>query len=283
MKKSFFSFLVVCLCITAFGQEGTYTSLSDYKNSLSGSKSISWHMNIPIGSTLTITDKVATINLPKGVRFVGFDETGRAEVASSGSYTCTCETADGTCTPFIAGSSVGCTTDVDKGCSKCSGKKATSLTYFNGFAKAYYVHDATPTDKGFLDGFAEIQAVRDVYSLVNIPPVDEEILNSRDVEDAIAKITENLEYNKELDFSGGKIPEGYSLVPVIIKEHLAYLVVPQAKVEAGMIECLTLSFDSDLYSSVSCSGCNSTCKLDTKAFGQVKYCAGCKSGCTISW
>lgn len=65
MKKTFFKlnfltlFVSISLLACSQNKSSNFTTLSDYKNSLSASEKISWHMSVPIGTTLILKDRVA--------------------------------------------------------------------------------------------------------------------------------------------------------------------------------------------------------------------------------
>jgi hypothetical protein len=263
-------------------EKGNHSSLKMFSRSLPDGDKITWYVSVPTGTTTEIDNSSLTLKMPDGVAIYGLHkQTNQFEKFAAAGYNCTCESKDGKCTPFVAGNQVGCVTNQEGPCSKCVGTKNNSLELFSDYSKVYYVHETEADDMGSLGGLSDITPISSPERIENLSPVTEKILSDPAITNALNAIRENYSYNSEADFSGGKVPDGYSLIPVNIREHLAYIVIPSDKVEKGMIEMAIFNFEGSEYAAVSCNGCSNGCALKTKNFGLVKYCDGCISGCTI--
>lgn len=256
-----------------------YDTFEKLTNSLESNELIAWFVDIPSGTQVTHGNNKIHVTLPQSVEAMYFsDKNDRFEPIASADYTCTCETKDGTCKPFVAGDKIGCTTERNQTCTQCVGKK-TSFTGLPTYSTVYYVHKIDKSDMGLLDGFAPIQLISDPNLLRTLPPVTPELLENQKINKALDEILTNFPSSAHTNFSGANLPIGYSLIAIGIDDHVAYLAIPKNKVEAGMIEIAPIMRHSE--EGISCSGCNGKCTLKTAKLGQIKYCDGCDSGCTI--
>lgn len=256
-----------------------YESFEKLKTSLNKNEFIAWSVDIPKGTKVSYQDNKISITLPKKVEMLFFSvKNNRFEPIASADYTCTCETKDGTCKPFVAGDKIGCTTERNQSCTQCVGTKK-GMNELSAQSVVYYVHKIGKSDMGLLDGFTSIQSISNPAFLRTLPPVTPEVLAKPSIDSALTEIVNHYHYPSYMNFSGANIPEGYSLVPISIENRLAYILIPKNKVEPGMIEIAPLTSSS--MEEISCSGCNGKCTLKTAKFGQIKYCDGCDSGCTI--
>jgi hypothetical protein len=292
----------------------TYSSTQALVKNLASDQRVCWSLSLPKGAT--VTDKgqgMIKIDMPKGMKMVGLDKkTG--DYMTLGGYTCTCKSGDGSCQPFVAGDMVGCYTNTNSLCTQCEGKatgfEPPGFQSVKGEAvectEIFFVHELDnnePVDRFIQESYSK--AMRGNPSLVSIMPVSDprllrhlphatwELFSDNDVKivsDAFQK--QYGEEYKNVNLSGNKVPKGFTLVPIALKGHLAYMVFPKSKLQRGMIELAAIGINvpiddggegsgGTVICSGSCSG--GSCHLETKGFGpfEVKYCTGCSSGCTI--
>ncbi|MCS6809133.1 MAG: hypothetical protein RML40_09760 [Bacteroidota bacterium] len=287
--------------LTFASGEQLYTYLKDHN------RSILWSLELPHGSSVQVVDGKMTVRLPQGVKLVGVVKGTNTleEVVLAGGVQCTCTAGDGSCIPFIAGDVIGCATQGGRPCSKCI--MTTNHTAFERYCRVYAVHDWEGSLAQSLQYFLPINNPADVAAVEQATPVTKDILSEPKVQETLQQMLNTISSTcpqySSLDCSGGKVPRGHVLVPLMVMEHVAYMVLPKEKVEKGMIELLafraphlrqhqadakvppaSLASTEIEPDGVYCTGaCNSSCRLETMFLGRVKYCTGCSSGCTLHY
>jgi len=143
-----------------------------------------------------------------------------------------------------------------------------------------------------LEEFAVVKPISDPQELIVLPMINEDDFSSKEFECALNDIKEYTFPSGIKNADGGKIPLGTSLVAMKFNNKKFFLLIPSTQIEPGMIEILpmhtnvtksefTTNYELESAGDVYCTGCDGKCMLKTKSLGQVKYCDGCNSGCTI--
>jgi hypothetical protein len=275
---------------------------------------VCWSLKLPQGATVTNNGSGnIALTMPKGIRMVGLNKKTN-EYVTLGSYTCECNGV-GSCSPFQAGDMVGCFTHAGTPCPNCVGKTGGGSTAIQSSrfrdtkgelfdcSEIYFEHELDSTsivDRSYgrllrsKVGISVMTPVSTPAQLRGMQPVTAAILNDANISQQIqTMLKEYADEYKNADCSGNKIPRGFALVPVSVMGYLAYCVVPRTKLEKGMIEVgsgrsrtqTAIDGGGEAGGTVSCSGSCSggSCKLQSSHFGQIKYCDGCSSGCTIHY
>ncbi len=287
--------LAICSCSEKETALEVYGSTDKLVQNMDSNHVISWMVKLPKGSTCKASNGVVNIILPYGYELLGYTSSTNKLIAAS-SYTCTCSDPNKSCTPFIAADQVGCSTNKDNPCPKCTGESLPSLpTSLQQFDMLYLVHKVThPIKKMGLEAFAVILPVTNPQELVDLPMIDNKDLESREFGVALRDIADYTYPEGIKNAEGGKIPKGSSLLVMKYGYKKFFLVVPSSMVEEGMIEVVPMnrniskadfntSYELETEGNISCTGCNGQCTLKSEAFGQIKYCGGCSSGCTIHY
>lgn len=300
MKKKIFSLTAILMLALSSCSEKesaleTYGSIGELVQNLDSNQVISWMVTLPKGSTCKASNGFVNIILPEGYEILGYSSVTN-KLASASSYTCTCSSSDKSCTPFVAGDQVGCSTNKENPCPKCTGVSSPSLpTSLQQFDMLYLVHKVThPVEKMGLEAFALILPVTNPQELVDLPMIEGKDLESREFGVAIRDIADYTYPEGIKNAEGGKIPKGSSLVVVKYNYKKFFLLVPSSMVEEGMIEVMPMNrsiskayfnpnYELETEGNISCTGCNEQCTLQSAALGQIKYCGGCSSGCTIHY
>lgn len=203
--------------------------------------------------------------LPAGYNLIGYDDNGQSRSSTSGSLTCTCETAGSTgkCSPTETKNTVGCNTEKSNSCPECKGKLTSISTNGSHELTEYYVK--TPSNQSTTYSlFSDIRAAVDLDEWSNLSWLD------------ITNIDES-EIQEMLDYAWEDHIETEPTVDILMVSSAGKFTmqIPATSLEGGNIYTST--------GKLSCSGCNNACTLKKAAFGKVRYCDGCNSGCTISW
>lgn len=302
--KNYFSLLlsiVLFACTKNDSQLQKFDSPKELIASLQPNQKVSWMLTLPKGSEVTSDNGFARITVPEGYELIGYDASVNSLIDVVG-YTCTCSDPNKKCTAFVAGDLVGCSTEKDNPCPKCTGTSTTvealnkSLQEYDAI---YLKHgDGITENPNGLSNFATIKPVNSKNDLLNMPMITEKELLSNEFQLAIRDI-QNFTYPEGLSGAAkGNIPKGSSLIVMQYSGKRFYLLIPSNLIEKGMFEVLPLSTNldqetlmmtqsidgvDDSAGTIKCSGCSNTCILKSTALGQVKYCDGCNSGCTISY
>ena len=226
---------------------------------------MNYGLALPNETVLNHNTNFIEFTLPQDYYLLGFDEQGVARATGGGKLTCTCETAGstGACTATETDKTVGCNTEKSNPCPTCKG--TVSATSLSGTYKLVEYYIQVPIDQSTsFSLFSEMRACEDLEEWNSA-----DWLNSETAD--LAEINTIINYVWEGHDEGSKVID----VLMISEAGKFTLEVPQASLEAGNIYTAT--------GKTTCSGCDGKCKLKKAAFGKVRYCDGCASGCSISW
>lgn len=119
--------------------------------------------------------------------------------------------------------------------------------------------------------------------ITSLPPVNDQILASKEVKDELQAIITNLNESGKTSYLGsdGTIPKGYKLVPLNIQDHIGYILLSEEDIAKNDITALATEENV-----ARCSGsCGSgRCTLRQKSIpllGTIYLCEGCNDGCTL--
>jgi hypothetical protein len=185
-----------------------------------------------------------------------------------GGLKCTC-TGTGGCKPFTAGGKWGCLID---GCSKCTGtvSSKSNAAGQGDLLDLFFIQRGEGNEFLALSALNNSRPIIDINEWLELPFVTNEEINRAEFQNAIISL---------LDYIDNKSSEKQDMVsiPFYISGKKMLIDVPYSTIEDGML--YTVSGGS-----VSCSGScpNGSCGKSTAAMGQVTYCDGCQSGCTLT-
>ena len=227
-------------------------------------------LKLPDGSTITeIYDTYGNIielycTLSDGNIFVGTIEGNKMITTTSVSLTCTC-TGSGGCKPFAAGGKMGCFTE---NCKECTGK-TTKFSTKETF-EFYFIQKGTRTTESNLAYLTDSRMLYTYDEWLKYPFVTSSEINKPEFKKILNEIVSNAS-----KFGA----EDLVAVPIIINGKKMLLNVPFKAVENGGLYIKAIS--STEYSCSGSCGTDTKCKKETASFGQVVYCTGCNSGCTL--
>lgn len=229
-------------------------------------------IQLPENSQISKIGNIINFSLPNEFYLVGTSNLGNYYRKTGGKITCTCKEGSGNCTPTETDKTVGCNTEKSNPCLESNAKVSTSNMITDEFFTEYYIE--TPEDLN--SNYALFSGTRQALDYIEWS--DAEWLNLNEY---------NLHANEIqtiINFAYGKL--GVDLqklvdIPYFINNKKILLRVPFASLESGSL--YSAYMDGTDTGKTSCSGCNGNCKLDTAAFGKVRICVGCNSGCSFSW
>ncbi len=226
-------------------------------------------LRLPDGSQITESDNSLHFLLPNGFTFVG--TTTNNEIISSvqGTVKCECNSGDGGCGPFETKSQVGCASDKKNLCKKCTMNTSTTKSDISYDLTNYFIKIDNDESLPLLgEGLIPINSLEQWNQLEWV--THDIIVQYNDIINGVLEFV-NKGYDEKNDIK--------VLVGVSIEERKMLLEIPYKALEAGMMYTSN-SVDG---AGGKCSGCGGDCKYDTAKFGQIRFCSGCDSGCTLSW
>lgn len=226
---------------------------------------INYGLVLPNETLLNHNSNSIEFTLPNEYTLLGIDQQGVARATGGGKLTCTCETAGSTgkCTPTETDKTVGCNTEKSNPCPSCKGTVSATSLNASYVLDEYYIQVSVDESASFAL-FSSIRACQDFEEWNSSDWLDLETADLSEIQTII-------------DYAWEGHNEGARVVDVLMVSEVGKftLEIPQASLEAGNIYTAT--------GKTTCSGCDGKCKLKKAAFGKVRYCDGCTSGCSISW
>lgn len=197
-----------------------------------------------------------------------YEENGITKISTSGngSLTCTC-TGTGGCKPFTAGGKIGCLID---GCKECKGTVNSKTIAFDFI----FIRNGEISAELSLSSLGSWSTIIDPQTWLDLPFMDASDLENTNFKEALNEIQDYISEN-----AGST--ENLVSIPMQIMNKKFLIDVPFSLVENGMLYSFKASGSG---STITCSGsCNyGTCKKVSAGMGQVTYCDGCQTGCTLS-
>lgn len=285
-----------------------FASTEDLIASLKPNEKIAWMLKVPSGTEVSCKDGIVHIQFPEKVTAWCYNPTSETwSENTSLDYNCKCHSGNGKCSPYTAKDYVGCVTEKSEPCTDCRGTVKTDRdqdTNPHNFSTIVYNYHGIGVLAAL--GLPHALPILSEVVLQKCPPATaEDIDNPELTGDLFEWLNEIMEKHKNLyanaDFSNDQLPAGFGVVPFSIFKNpesdnyedvsVAYMIVPQCVIEEEELPELTqvryfsddeASWDHASKSKLSCSGscAEGTCVLKSM-YGVVKYCDGCKSGCTL--
>jgi hypothetical protein len=202
--------------------------------------------------------------LSEGNFVVGRVFGNKIESTTKISITCTC-TGSGGCKPFAAGGKVGCFTEK---CQECIGK--TSNLQSNESFEFFFIQKGARVPESDLAYFSDARMIFTYDEWESFPFVTEIEINSPKFQDALGVILNEVNKFEKIDLVA---------TPILIFGKKLLITIPYAAIESGGLYTSTINGDN--YSCSGKCGTDTKCFVDTANFGQVVFCSGCSSGCTL--
>lgn len=235
----------------------------------------------PPGTTFLETDESVRFTLPAGYSFVGnSNASGAAVSATNGSVTCKCTASSGACKPFRAGSQVGCTTDEKDPCSKCEMEVKARIGSTDIELADYFIKTPDNNTTG-LAYLADNRPILTIEEWNNTPFITRAEVQSSSVSTALDEALAAAWGNRSVqDPAVQKVT-----VPYLVGGKKVIMVVPLDAVDAGMMygPAVLWAMGIGVVVKERCTGCSGDCVLKSEKLGQIRYCDGCRSGCTLHW
>jgi len=235
----------------------------------------------PSGTTFQETAEAIRFTLPAGCILVGNGNTsGAAVAATNGSVTCKCAASSGACKPFRAGSQVGCTTDEKDPCSKCEMEVKSRVGNTDIELADYFIKTPDNNTTG-LAYLADNRPILTIEEWNNTPFITQAEVRSSSVSTALDEALAAAWGNRSVqDPAVQKVT-----VPYLVGGKKVIMVVPLDAVDAGMMygPAVLWAMGVGVIVKESCTGCSGSCILKSEKLGQIRYCDGCHSGCTLHW
>jgi hypothetical protein len=187
----------------------------------------------------------------------------------TGTLTCTCS-GKGGCKPFTAAGKWGCLMD---GCTDCKGTvKATKTA--NETLNLFFVVRGEASEFLYLSSLGNGSPILSIEDWLTLPFIESSDFDNSVFQNVFTELSEYIS-------SESRNSNNMVSIPYSIEGKKMLIDIPFELVEDGML--YTIQAGSSV-SSISCSGSckNGNCVKKTAAMGQVTYCDGCQSGCSLS-
>lgn len=271
MKKLFLLVFIISASIIACNKSVSHEDVPT-NDSLVSFRSASDNLGIklPDNAIIEIFDGYATFTLPSDYRLIGISSDDQERVSGGGKLTCDCLSADGNCTATETDKTVGCNTEKSKPCSECKGTVSSLVGTTEYTLKEFYIQKVSDETTSFMV-FSSTRASLDLNewnAMSWYSSGDLELEN--EIKEILAFAWDGFAFNvKTID------------VLMVSEAGKFFMEIPFESIEAGNI--YTNLNTTEGTTKTTCSGCSGNCVLKKAAFGKVRYCDGCDSGCTISW
>lgn len=284
-----------------------FASTEELIASLKPNEKIAWMLKVPSGTEVSIKEGMVHIQFPEKITAWCYNPTSETWVENTSlDYNCKCHSGEQKCFSFTAGNFVGCSTEINNPCTDCRGVVTDKDpgTEPHNFSTIVYNYHGIGALAAL--GLPHALPILSEVVLQKCPPATAEDINNPELTgDLFEWLNEIMEKHKNLyanaDFSNDQLPAGFGVVPFTISKNpgsndlndfsIAYMIVPQCVIEEEELPELTqvryfsdeTAWDHADRSKLSCSGscAEGTCVLKSMYGGVVKYCDGCKSGCTL--
>jgi hypothetical protein len=203
--------------------------------------------------------------LPKDFAFYGVTTDGKMISDNGGSIKCSCSNS-GSCKPFAAGGKMGCITE---NCSTCTG--TTSAKKEKSSLSLYFIQNGAQPSMSELSAMSDARPMYVAEEWLKLPFPTKAEVDSKEFQEALNGL---LNPSK----SSSKNDKNLVAVAIVVKGKKMLMNMSFDEIESGVL--YTNAISSKKYKCTgSCSG--GTCKLETAGMGQVSYCDGCNSGCSL--
>lgn len=278
MKKfSFFGLILALVGISLVSYYNGNTTSIVTSNTKNQPNHEELDFQFPIGTTFKENiDSEGNIEsydftLPSNSKMIGISSKNEiidGLAGGSGTLRCTCS-GDGACKPFTAGGKWGCVLD---GCTNC--KESVSKLKDSDAFDLFFLVQGEASVFFLLAALGIGSPIFQVDDWLSIPFIETKDFDNPDFQKVFTEIDDYIK-------SESKDLSTIVSIPYYIDGKKMLIDIPYDLVEDGMLYTLAAGNSG---SSIACSGtCKSgKCVKKTAAFGQVTYCDGCDSGCSLT-